>query len=135
MQLQSLQMLVTLTTLTSLELNNVGYESGGEVLQALYQLQEITLSDCTHMELDLFSPGAFPQLRTLCLDGEHPLPQPYYEGIDEQEAAKAREAILGISTLRELSGWPEILEAYFEEGQQQWKMVEGDKYFVVWHRV
>lgn len=45
---QSLQFLASLTTLTYLCLRDIDYQGGGEVLQSLTQLREISISDCFH---------------------------------------------------------------------------------------
>ena len=132
---QSLQFLASLTTLTYLRLSDLDCKGGGEVLQSLMQLREISVSDCFYLQLDMFAPGAFPCLRALCIGSASDTPhQPYYSDTEERIVSKARAAILSISTLRQLSGHPAVLQGWLVEGQQLWNLVEERRDYVVWQK-
>ena len=145
---QTMQLLASLTTLTHLGLSNIPYQRGAEALRSLSNLRRLSLRDCNYMELDLFASGAFHQLTHLCIR-EHMSPgytsysqskrtstaEPYYLGVDEQRVSKAQEAILGISTLRELRGNPCVFEDWFIEGQRRWNLSQQQDKFVVWQRL
>lgn len=117
--------LAGLTTLTYLVLHDLPYRRGAEALRSLSELRYLCLRDCNYMELDLFAPGAFPQLMYLYIgEGREPgyrsfsqstrkhTSEPYFLGVDEQRVSKAQEAILSISTLREIGGDPCVFEGW-----------------------
>ena len=140
--------LASLTTLTYLELNDVDCERGGEALRALSGLQKMRLVACNNIELDLFVPGSFPNLRALHFEEDPsrcdrsfpedyerpPLSGPYYLDVAEERVSKAKEAILGLRSLRELSGDPFVFHGWFGEGQTQWQVANREGY-VIWQKV
>ncbi len=122
LQLEQLQFVASLTTLTELELYNLPYQRDAKVLWSLSQLRSLSVLDCYYMELDLIAPGAFPALTSLHIEellnlGERhaheteersPL-HPYYDGVERQKLLRVQQALSGMINLKVLTGVAQML--------------------------